>query len=176
MKRARDSQKSRVYRSEKELMHSGKSFDTIEDIRKYVTKLISQKWFKKHFINTFINVRSGGSRWAVADLYGIRIPDLKWSKREMVVLHEIAHCVTRAVSTHDKEAGHGILYCKNYLKLVQHQVGKDVSEHLKKNFKEYGVKYCAKKNLSESQRTALKERAKINLSPIAAKHCDNKRG
>jgi putative metallohydrolase (TIGR04338 family) len=166
MKRERDSQRSRVYRAERKVNH-GKPFKDIKEVRKYVEKLCKSPWFKKHFVPRPINVRTGGYAVATADLWGIRIPEQEWSLNELVVLHEVAHVCSRAVTT--REAGHGITFCKTFIKLVQHKIGKATSDDLKKQFKQEGVKYCAKKKLSVAQRKALSERARQNLTPIAAK-------
>jgi putative metallohydrolase (TIGR04338 family) len=64
----------------------------------------------------------------------------KWSRREGIVLHELAHTITHRVHGY-KVAGHGWQYCEVYLKLVLYMMGREAHDALKAAFKRNRVRF-----------------------------------
>ena len=64
----------------------------------------------------------------------IKLP--RWSRSELIILHEIGHVVTPS-----DYAGHGPEYAGNYLMLVAHFMGQQVAAELTAAFDSQNVKY-----------------------------------
>ena len=101
--RPRDSQRARLYRAEGEV-DTGRRLPTVARMQAYVDEIAGADWFLARWGARAFEVRPGfGHRRATADEHGIlQMP--KWARTELVLLHEIAHCVTpRTVASHGPE-------------------------------------------------------------------------
>ncbi len=101
--RPRDSQRARLYRAEGEV-DTGRRLPTVEKMQAYVDQMAAADWFLARWGERAFEVRPGfGHRRATADEHGVlQMP--KWARTELVVLHEVAHCLTpRTVASHGPE-------------------------------------------------------------------------
>ena len=103
MTRPRDSQRARLYRAEAEV-DAGRRLPTVEKMQAYVDSLVGADWFVVRWGRRSFDVRPGfGHRRATADEDGVlQMP--RWARTELVLLHEVAHCLTpRHVAAHGPE-------------------------------------------------------------------------
>ena len=138
----RDNQRQRVYNAEREVNHfyfrqGGEHLETVPIMQAYLDKLMRSAWFKKNYPGPWeIEVRDGrGRRNACASkVYGYeyRIKMPLWSRSEMILLHELAHCLTNGHR-------HGRVFCYHYIALVERQMGKDKAEELRAAFRRHNV-------------------------------------
>lgn len=160
----RDSRRQKLYNAER----AAKWPDTMKqwgrgsvpEMRAYVDKLCRSAWFVRRwpqFRVYSIQVRDGrGHRNATGGGGVVQMP--LWARKEWVLLHEVAHCVTGTGHKHDW------MFCANYLALVHHQMGKDAADELRAQFKFHRVKYTkprAKRPMTEEQKAILRERLKV---------------
>jgi len=167
MERARDSQRSKVYRSERFLQVGGNRYETVSEMQAYVDKLVQSAWFRRRWptlTRNGIEVRDGrGRRIACAERsWGrliIRMP--MWSRSEAVILHEVAHhCSDEAHGTMGV-AAHGWQFASTLHELVAHKMGKEKGDALKKSFRENKVKFRAPRKsrpLTEAEKDVLRQR------------------
>lgn len=130
---------------------------TLPEIEAYVWKLVKSAWFQRRWsIPALPQIEDGrGSRRARGGMSRLQFP--RWSRYEMVVLHELAHFVTIRTYGHYGAAAHGREYCAIYLELVEHMMGTGAAADLRDAFKAHGVKYKPKRELSPERREALRE-------------------
>lgn len=153
----RDSQRSKVYASDKCLDSFGR-LETIPQIEYFIGKLWKSERFKKEFFEAWRwgppRVGDGrGRRRANGGRHQIKMP--VWSRTRGVVVHELAHTV------HIRQgwdgAIHGWQYCSIYLRLVQILMGTEAHDALKAAFKTNRVKFREprkRRPLSPEQRAA----------------------
>ena len=189
--RPRDSQRSKLYKSEWEASSSYEKelsvFQSMSECQNYVDKILKSKWFRKHWPEVeeiYVNpgkgcVRANASRTVCEKrLYTkegrikekkkyvvgeIKLP--KWAREDWIILHEVCHVVT----CYSKYAAHGREYASNYLKLVQHFIGKEYSDELKRAFKRNRVKYSKKKELTETHKEILRKNIAIARNAVKNK-------
>lgn len=157
--RPRDSQRKKVYNSERthSLWTWDAQYESVQEVQALVDKMCKTRWFKSRFpkyafdqkaIRKYgrsadgIKVLDGrGRRGACGSTRGfIKLP--RWSRSDLVILHEIAHVVTRRNGYHGPlPAFHGREFCANYLALVRRFLGKDAGDELKACFKKHKAKY-----------------------------------
>lgn len=163
MSRAIDSKRSKLYRSEDILDgFSKRKFETIPECEKYLKSIVKSQWFKKHFpsIPTDVQIHDGGGMRSAqgggARYMGVVWMALpKWARKDWVIIHELCHTVTDV-----DDAAHGREYCQNYLKLIQHYLGREAARALKVEFRKNKVWYKPKrKPMTTEQR--LKAIARI---------------
>lgn len=138
----RDSQRKRLYDAERATTMWNVGFvSDIHLLREYVKKITASKWFAKHYPyyhNIGIEVKDGRCcRFARGSTRGYIIMP-RWSRFQLVILHEIAHVVT-----HCSVAFHGREFAKVFLNLVKHFMGTAAYVELKASFKKHRVKYSA---------------------------------
>ena len=123
-KAVRDFQRSRVYRSEESCLPSipQRGFDRVEHMQAYVDELLATRFCRGLLAGGPITVKDGrGSRRARTDgSTWIAVP--RAMRREWVLLHEVAHCLTP-----DK---HGPQFCACYLELVRRRLGPEAADAL----------------------------------------------
>ena len=126
--RPRDSQRARLYRAESEV-DAGRRLPTVERLQAYVDHLVGLDWFVARWGTHAIEVRPGyGHRRATADQDGVlQMP--RWARTELVLLHEVAHCVTPATA-----AAHGPEYAGALLSLVRRCMGPAPAQALEDAF------------------------------------------
>jgi putative metallohydrolase (TIGR04338 family) len=143
--REKDMQRKKVYASD----DATKPFDTadvssVADIERYVKRVWASKRMQEACPKMGMHppqVLDGrGRRRAGGSSQMITMP--KWSRREGIVLHELAHTITHRQWGY-KVAGHGWQYCEIYLKLVLYMMGRPAHDALKAAFKTNRVRFTA---------------------------------
>lgn len=132
--RPRDNQRARLYRAEFEV-DAGRRLPTVPVLQAYVDTLAAAGWFRARWPDRAFEVRPGfGHRRATADADGVlQMP--KWARSELVVLHEVAHCVTPwTFASHGPEYG-GVLLC-----LVRRAIGPGPAQALEDAFDRHRVR------------------------------------
>lgn len=144
MSRPRDSQKSRLYKAEREALNKrSKRLETISDITRYVDRISKRATIVRRYgteLRKPIFIGDGrGKRNAGGDAKGIYMP--KWSRTEFIVLHEMSHCIACRMYGRYNIAAHGREYAAIYLDLVRFMLGKDAADALKASFRTHRVKW-----------------------------------
>ena len=105
MKKPRDTQRRKVYTAENRV-DKGRKLETVPEMQGYVDQMLRSRWWKMKFPNvTHVLVQDGRARKTAGAVFSLRDPAIKmprWSRRELFVLHEIAH-IARPAGT----AAHG---------------------------------------------------------------------
>lgn len=132
--RPRDNQRARLYRAELEV-DPGRRLPTVEKLQAYLDSLVQADWFVARWPDRSFEVRPGfGHRRATADADGVlQMP--KWARTEMVLLHEVAHCLTPWTF-----ASHGPEYAGVLLSLVRHGMGPAPAQALEDAFDRHRVR------------------------------------
>ena len=144
----RDNQRELVYQAEEEFEQQ---FDMdlvdLDEIVEYVNKVINIEQISKKFdyvleeqtIN--VHMRRSHCTASVGDEDGIGIDPA--SKKIIVVLHELAHCLQFRLNFEDeiRFAGHDSTFTSVYLFLVRYAIGVLGYNCLKRQFDKFGVKY-----------------------------------
>lgn len=165
----RDSQRGRLYKAERRLpefrmfdLGTGKR-PSVEDAQEFINKVSGTAWFQKHFGRDAFKPYGLGPRFTVHDsqgrggasAMGRHIYVSTYYRNRIVLLHELAHCLTIGKVAHGRE------YAAVYLKLVQHVMGKEVAARLKAAFKAEGVRFRPKRKLSPETLIKLRERGRL---------------
>ena len=126
--RPRDSQRARLYRAENYVDH-GRRLPTVERMQAWVDALCATDWFVARWGSRSFDVRPGfGHRRATADENGVlQMP--KWARTELVLLHEVAHCLTPSTF-----AAHGPEYAGVLLTLARRGMGPGTAQLLEDAF------------------------------------------
>lgn len=163
MTRQRDSQRQKLYNAEQVVrpVHQGKRFETVEEISAYLETARQHKWWKTQF-GAFpyqpFRVRPGfGARHAHGGGTTITLPI--WARTELVIWHEIAHCITQW--KYPSRAAHGREYAQIFLSLIRHYLGQAAHDALKAAFRTYHVRYTPKRVLRPDVLAALRERGRL---------------
>jgi putative metallohydrolase (TIGR04338 family) len=147
----RDSQRQKVYdaengakyyygRGRKESSISGnqiRDFDSLDEIRQYVEKVLRSTWIVKRFghlkMPTIVMTSDRSAYCRKAD-QTLNFP--KWSWDQVVVLHEISHWI------HPTGYGtpHGRFFARTFLELTGHEIGPEFRKVLKERYKFYRVR------------------------------------
>lgn len=133
--RPRDSQRARLYRAEGEV-HAGRRLPSVERMQAYVDALAAADWFLDRWGERAFEVRPGfGHRRATADRNGVlQMP--KWARSELVLLHEVAHCLTPVAC-----APHGPEYAGVLLAVARRGMGPATAQSLEDAFARQGVRW-----------------------------------
>lgn len=176
--RERDSQRAKVYRSDRSLIGWTKlttplgsdPLMTLPEVTKLVNKVADSAYvIKKYGIHHSMDVMDGrGRRSAFGSPSGV-VGFPKWSRSPGIVMHEMAH-----VYTPRRAAAHGWQFCAIYLDLVRHFMGKEAEATLKAAFKKNGVKFTKPRpkrasTMTPEAREALLERLAAARAVKAAK-------
>lgn len=163
MSKARDSQRSKVYAAESVIRRYGRTKMTFAECEKYLAKVQASAWFVRHYGDHFaIRLNDRGSRAHAATSWGaakgnINLPS--WARNEAVLLHEIAHNVTKS-RYGEQVPGHGWQWAGTYVELVGHFMGADVAKLLTDSFREHKVRWRQPKTrtMTDEQRAAAAAR------------------
>lgn len=168
----RDSQQSRMYEAERTVRReglTGKIFPTLMHAGDQLRFIQRSKWFQRTFGNHRIILEKKRSGSCAQGGYGIiHLPPDDWALTEMVLLHELAHCVRPRdgwASLYDNGGwgqAHGREFCHTFLILVQHYIGTKAAQRLRQEFRTRRVRYTQKRTLSEAQLTTLRERLRTH--------------
>lgn len=148
-RRARDSQKKKLYASEDKVDAKTPDLESMLYVKLFADKVVGSAYYRKHYGHMTVDVRDGRRRRSACASGGynghgiIRMP--RWSRSKMIVLHELSHL---AVAYNHKDVGvtwHGREFARIYLDLVRHVLGDAKAEELKASFKAHGVKYKPKR-------------------------------
>jgi putative metallohydrolase (TIGR04338 family) len=114
---------------------------TLKECQAFTNKVLARKYVKDTYgsISSITVLDGRGRRRACATyLYGKRVIKLPlWSRNEYVILHEIAHHLTRL-------DGHKAEFASCLLDLVRHFLGKDSADALQGAYHFKGVKVVGK--------------------------------
>lgn len=162
MKSERDSQRSRLYKADDALNPFAKLLPTVADVEAYADRLFKSKRLAKKYPRAASlgrpRVSDGrGSRIAKGSVLRISIP--LWARNEAIVLHELAHTISRR-EFGTQAAGHGWQYASVFLDITKWMMGKEAHDALKAAFKKHKVKYRkpVKRTLTDEQRAILAAR------------------
>lgn len=136
---ARDYQRSKVYKAEREIDH-GRVFDSVKDMQDFCDRMTNSKWWRAnypHIINIHVGdgrrrSRAGGCR--IGNTIKIFMP--RFFRNELIVIHEIVHGLKNS-----GEAWHGKEYCGEYIRVVRHFMGVTTGKALLDSFDRNGVMY-----------------------------------
>jgi putative metallohydrolase (TIGR04338 family) len=133
--RPRDSQRARLYRAEAEV-DPGRSIPTVSLLQAYVDELVGNRWFEDRWGARVFEVRPGhGHRRATADDHGVlQMP--RWARTELILLHEVAHCLAPAGC-----APHGPQYAGVLVCLVRRRMGLAAAQALEDAFVRQRVRW-----------------------------------
>lgn len=169
----RDSQKSKLYRAERELLTRSPRLESEAELRRFVADVFNDSRVQRHCVwasgrwatesvgSTAVHVRRHGNLRAHAALANARKRELVFQHggvRRYVVLHEAAHLLRlRGLSM---GASHGREFAKTLLQLVAWFDGADEATHLRARFVAWKVKHRAKPRYSSAALRELEERGR----------------
>ncbi|MFN2503864.1 MAG: hypothetical protein ABR540_06490 [Acidimicrobiales bacterium] len=111
---------------------------TVGHLQAYVDELASAEWFRARWNERKFEVRPGhGHRRATASQSGVLQFPI-WSRSELVVLHEVAHCLVPVTS-----AAHGPEYAGVLISLVRRHMGPGPGQALEETFLRHRVRWSA---------------------------------
>jgi len=173
---ARDSQRQKLYDAEYnisiklKIQKRNPSFNSIEEIQKFVTKLTSSKWFTKrwdleanYISHVIVKPLTRKSSNMIAYAHFNKIYFTPEAMNTQIVLHELAHIITPCSF---KIASHGRYFVKTYLELIKHILGPEAHKIFIQEFKRWRVKYSRKHQLSPEDRKARRKRFITNVLNI----------
>ena len=161
--RGRDVQRSKLYAAEKAVRDTipERKFDpsNLDAVQAYVDKLQRSAWFKRRWQHRPRIVVGHARGNACASAWGSRLillpRDKQWAWCEIVILHEVAHCLT---NWHPDGGAHGRDFARTFLELVRHQCGDEAWRMLRDSFRDHKVKWHRRREVSEEQKQAGAER------------------
>ncbi len=133
--RPRDSQRARLYRAEGQV-GAGRRLPTVERMQAWVDAMAATDWFLARWGARTFDVRPGyGHRRATADQNGVlQMP--KWARTELVLVHEVSHCLTPATC-----ASHGPEYAGVLLTVARRAMGPGTAQLLEDAFARERVRW-----------------------------------
>jgi putative metallohydrolase (TIGR04338 family) len=161
-KKARDSQRSKVYKAELYKLDEYRApiLETVAKIDAWVNgKILRSSWLRKNFplAPEQLEIHPGFSRRkASGSIHGLWLP--MWARSKLVILHEVSHSIVSSEHSRQSASGHGWQFTSTFLKLVKHFIGNAAHDQLKENYKKLGVKYKAPKKLSPETLEKLRAR------------------
>jgi putative metallohydrolase (TIGR04338 family) len=164
--RPRDSQRARLYRAEG-LVDAGRRLPTVERMQAWVDALAATEWFVARWGARSFEVRPGfGHRRATADQANGVLQMPKWARSELVLLHEIAHCLTPAAC-----ASHGPEYAGVLLALARRGMGVSTAQLLEDAFARERVRWtlaAVPEGRGHPQSSVRAERMAASLASVSS--------
>jgi putative metallohydrolase (TIGR04338 family) len=161
--RARDTQKSRLYKAEECLEAFGGRLEKTTEIADFLTKVLNRAPVQARYapyLSREIAVKDGrGCRIARGGTHHIKLP--KWARSKEVALHEVAHTLTTR-KFGSEVAAHGREYASVFLDLVRFGLGQEAHDALVASFKTHRVKYRSPRGKAKpvhARRVAFKAKA-----------------
>jgi len=167
--RVRDSQRSKVYKAEREAFANCNATMFREDYslrecQQFADRVAHSKtwaglpdspWVTRGSEPwTKVYVKDGrGSPRARARMNTVMVPT--WARNKPTMIHELAH-----VATPGGVGAHGPEFCRNYIALASRFLGERVATELKKAFRRNRVKFQKPKAMTPEQMFKLKERGR----------------
>jgi putative metallohydrolase (TIGR04338 family) len=164
--RKRDSQRQKVYDAEdavwpkRETMSLGECKALVR--RVWASQRARESW-PKAWVMERPQAKPKHHGRATGGLFYIHLP--RWAQTPHVVLHELAHTISRRQFGFEPPA-HGWEFCSVYLRLVLLFMGREAHDKLKASFKAKRVKFTAPRKvrqLSPEDKAALVARLKAGL-------------
>ena len=173
--RPRDSQRSKVYDTERRALYKFnadlRQEMSLEEVTDYIHKVRHSRWWKSLFGAPRISftVKSGRGAWGAS--WGVSLPH--WARIPLYTLHELAHGVMyikegSETTSLRNEPAHGRMFCRTFLWLVERWMGHEAWKILKQEFKRGGVCYSKPRKVTSMHPNSL-----ANLQPIAARSKDS---
>lgn len=159
-RRKPDSQRGKLYAAENKVPR-GEEMPDLKAVERYLADMQARSWWrwglklvpgKRAIESAPIRVADGrGRRSASGGSWTITLP--RWARCERIILHEAAHCITPGKM-------HGREFAAAYLELVTRMMGKDAGAALRLAFREGGVRYKPKRQLTPEQLERLRARGR----------------
>lgn len=160
--RPRDNQRARLYRAEG-AVDAGRRLPTVERMQAWVDGLAATDWFVARWGQRCFEVRPGfGHRRATADAATGVLQMPKWARSELVLLHEIAHCLTPLTF-----AGHGPEYAGVLLALARRGMGPGTAQRLEDAFAAERVRWTLAA-VPAAQSSVRAERMAASLASVSS--------
>lgn len=140
----RDSQRSKLYKAEAVLKPFAKPLPSVKDVERFTRYVWSlgrvQQAFPQIAISGTPKIKDGRGRRRACAFGGHAIAIPLWARDSHIVLHELAHIVTRR-KFGAGPPGHGWEFCETYLRLTLYVLGREAHDALKASFKANRVKF-----------------------------------
>lgn len=123
-----------------------RKFGDLDGVQRYVDAVLALNWVRADYARAErpISVRARrGSRFAHYEPWGavIAVPPhvngTSWAMRESVIIHEVAHHLTRSAQSHGPE------FAQTMLHLVTELIGPEVGLLLTDSYTRHGVRFAA---------------------------------
>ena len=155
MKKARDSQRSKVYKWESDHIPNLHSVElTLYDCELLIAEAI--RWgfrISKSDMSKGIDmplIKDGrGIKKARGSANKISLP--RWARSKAVVLHETAHCLVDRMGHRLEDGGHGPYFMRTYIELLRHFIGLSRTG-LKQSARSKRIKVISSKRLNRPSR------------------------
>lgn len=142
MPRARDSQRSKVYKAETLTFRAKKvqtDYRTVKDCKSFVQEVVNSKYWQSQRGKKRVKIKDGRGRRAAC----FRFPNIiclpLWARNKVVIIHELAHMLTH--QTHPNSPAHGRFFCMHYVHLVEELIGISEAVALVLKWNELNVNY-----------------------------------
>lgn len=149
MPRARDYQRLRMYRAERDaLIPIEHRHPDAANVRRFLHSVVRDPWFVQRFgrINYRLYPCTARRRVAVGwcEQYWTRTRTAcmklpRWAQCDRVILHELCHGLGLP------GPAHGRRFCNAYLKLVRHVMGRVAAKRLRRAYKRHRVCYVIRR-------------------------------
>lgn len=143
----RDSQRKKVYESERKIWPKSEQLETLPEINTWLDyKVFGSNWFEKSYpLVKGFKVHDGRAARFARGWFDVKqgtahmkLP--RWSRNKMVILHELAHGLCQSIYDRRKVAGHGKEWAGIFLQLLKRLCPVEY-EALKIEYKSRKVKY-----------------------------------
>lgn len=166
----RDSQRSRVYKSERGVLrvHPLKRFKTFDEVWDYTQRVLGSKWVQRTWGYKSNCTIKYNPRLSVGKARAIGYFNIEFGRDSFTTrtaLHEIAH---HLAIRRDGSHNHGRTFTRFYLKLLQHFEGAHVARETREQFRRNGVKYRKPPKITRARREQLQERGRQLAAARAA--------
>jgi hypothetical protein len=131
-----DRQKSQVYAAERAARArvADEHFGDKVSAWAFIEKVERDAWFRRKYGRRRFRVTHKHHGEATGGGSELALP--RWAWTPMVILHEIAHCLTMT-----EQEWHGWKFCATHLGLVRHFMGKECYLRLRESYREHRVRY-----------------------------------
>lgn len=137
-----DSQRQTFYDAQHAVGLGRQDFSSQAEFQKYVNNLTTYRWWERRFLPKWCGehaIRVEVKRKDASSSHAKRgrgTIHLSPTAHERTVIHEVAHIVTPK-----PHAGHGRLYARVFLELIDWRWGSEAADKLKEAYREHNVKF-----------------------------------
>jgi len=142
----RDTQRGKVYKAEKHVPE-GRKFKTLVECQAYYDRITRSRWWMSRAESVTIVLRDGrgcsNARAWTSSFSGTFILLPRWSRCEIVMLHELAHvlrCRRYGGANDIDHRPHGAGFVRAFLDLVGRWMGAETAKALRESMLEHGVR------------------------------------